>query len=273
MLKRLALTLCLGLALAAAPPKGILVIVGGGGTTPEIEQAFLQACGGKGARIGIIPTASSEPDGALAGWKKDLDPLGITMIPLDVRVREDSSKAELLAAAKSCTGFWFSGGDQSRIGDKIVGTPLHKLLLDKYQEGAGVGGTSAGAAIMARAMLTGEDLNGKEQLVEMGPGAYRTREGMGFLPERIHIDQHFLRRSRENRMLSLIMGDPGALGFGIDEATALIVKEGVAQVEGRRGVLVFDSRDMVLKGESFRDLRLHFLRRGQAIDLKTRKLQ
>jgi cyanophycinase len=273
MLQRFALTLCLGLSLTAAPPRGTLVIVGGGGTAPDIEQAFLQACGGKGARIGIIPTASSEPDAALAGWKKDLDAVGATMVSLDVRAREDSSRPELLEAARTCTGFWFSGGDQSRIGDKIVGTPLHQLLLARYQEGAGVGGTSAGAAIMSRAMLTGEDLNGKEQLVEMGPGAYKTREGMGFLPEHVLIDQHFLRRSRENRMLSLIMGAPGALGFGIDEATALVVKDGVATVAGRRGVLVFDSKGMALQGESFRDLRIHFLRRGQAIDLGTRKLR
>ena len=53
----------------------------------------------------------------------------------------------------------------------------------------------------------------------------------------------------------------------------VVVKDGVASVAGKRGVLVFDARDMVVKGEAFKDLRMHFLRRGQAIDLATRKLQ
>jgi cyanophycinase len=135
-----------------------------------------------------------------------------------------------------------------------------------------VGGTSAGAAIMSRTMLTGEDRQGKEALSEFGPGAYRTREGMGFLPERVIVDQHFLRRSRQNRLFSVVMEHPDHLGLGIDEATALVVKDGRATVVGKRSVMVFDPAGMSLNGASFRDLRIHLLRAGQSIDLATRKV-
>lgn len=265
---------CLGLAAPAQPPapKGTLVIVGGGGTTPEIQRAFLDGAGGRGGVVGIIPTSTSEPEEALKEWKADLEKAGMVMVPLDVRKREDSSRPELLEAAKRCTGFWFSGGDQVLVGKKIVGTPLQKLIQEKYRDGAVVGGTSAGAAIMSRIMIEGEDRFGKLNLSEFGPGAYRTREGMAFLPEHVIIDQHFLRRGRQNRLFSLMMQHPGHLGLGIDEATALVVKDGRATVAGKRAVMVFDSAAMTLKGDGFRNLAIHVLRAGESIDLTTRKL-
>lgn len=265
---------CLGFPALAESlgPKGTLVIVGGGGTTPEISEAFLQAAGGKGGVVGVIPTSTSEPEAALKEWKADLTKAGMVMIPLDVRKREDSSLPEVLEAAKKCTGFWFSGGDQTLVSEKIVGTPLHKLIQEKYREGAGVGGTSAGAAIMSKIMIEGEDRFGKLSLSEFGPGAYRTREGMGFLPENVVVDQHFLRRGRQNRLFSMMMEHPGHLGLGVDETTALVVKDGRATVVGQRAVMVFDSAAMTLKGEGFRDLVIHLLRAGESIDLGTRKL-
>jgi cyanophycinase len=260
------------LAFAAAPPKGTLVIVGGGGMPQEIMEAFLLASGGKGGKVGIIPTSTSDPDGALKEWQRDLDKAGLVCVPLDVRKREDASDPQLLERAKGCTGFWFSGGDQNRVGDQIVGTPLQQVVRERYEAGAAIGGTSAGAAIMSKVMLTGDDRNGKEALSEFGPGAYKTREGMGFLPTGVVVDQHFLRRGRENRLFSVIMEHPDFLGLGIDEATALVVKAGKAMVLGKRSVMVFDPAGMTLNGASFLNLRIHVLRPGQSIDLASRKV-
>jgi len=265
----------LGLSLLAAPPapKGTLVIVGGGGFPAEVRAAFLTAAGGKSAVIGVIPTASSEPEAVLADWKEDLARDGITCVPLDVRSRSQSSDPVLLETARRCTGFWLSGGDQNRLGEKVAGTPLHALLLQRYAEGAVVGGTSAGAAAMPRRMLTGEDHLGQEALTELGPQAYRTREGLGFLPDHCLVDQHFLRRSRQNRLFSLLLDEPGALAFGIDEATALVVSAGKATVVGDRAVMVFDGRGMRTGSNgTFRHLKLHLLRKGEGMDLTTRAL-
>jgi cyanophycinase len=238
----------------------------------EIMDAFLAASGGKGGRVGIIPTSTSDPEGALREWKEDLDKAGLVCVPLDVRKREDASDSQLLERARTCSGFWFSGGDQNRVGDQIVGTPLHKIVHERFEAGAAVGGTSAGAAIMSKVMLTGDDRNGKEALSEFGPGAYKTREGMGFLPVGVVVDQHFLRRGRENRLFSVLMEHPDYLGLGIDEATALVVKNGQARVLGLRSVMVFDPAGMSLNGASFRNLRIHVLKTGQAIDLASRKV-
>ncbi|MFZ1377632.1 MAG: cyanophycinase [Geothrix sp.] len=267
-----AFVLATTLVAATPPPKGTLVIVGGGGMPQPILDAFLSASGGKGGVVGIIPTSTSDPDGALKEWKEDLEKAGLVFVALDVRAREQASQPELLERAKRCTGFWFSGGDQNRVGDCIVGTPLQWVILERYAAGAAIGGTSAGAAIMSKVMLTGDDRHGKNEWAEFGPGAYRTREGMGFLPEGVLVDQHFLRRSRQNRLFSLIMERPDHLGLGIDEATALVVKEGKATVVGNRSVMVFDPAGMTVNGGALRDLRVHVLRTGQSIDLTTRKV-
>ncbi|MBI3133020.1 MAG: cyanophycinase [Acidobacteria bacterium] len=264
---------CVGSQAAPLAPKGTLVIVGGGGMPKEILDAFLRASGGRSGIVGIIPTSTSDPEGALREWKADLDAAGLSCVALDVRERSDASKPDLLAQARRCTGFWFTGGDQNLVGDKIVGTPLQALVRERYEAGAAIGGTSAGAAIMSRIMFTGEDRLGQEALSEFGPGAYRTRDGMGFLPPAVIVDQHFLRRSRQNRLFSLVMEHPDHLGLGIDEATALVVKDGTATVVGERAVMVFDPGVMKGADGTFRDLRIHVLRAGQSLDLGTRAVR
>jgi len=258
--------------LGAASPKGTLVIVGGGGETRSILEAFCKASGGPGGVVGVVTTNTSDPEGALKEWKERLDKAGQTLVPLNVRRREESSLPGMLAAAQRCTGFWFTGGDQARVGDQVVGTPLHALLLARYEAGACIGGTSAGAAIMSKVMLTGDDRHGKNEWAELGPGAYQTREGMGFLPQGVIVDQHFIRRSRQNRLFSLMLDHPDHLGLGIDESTALVVQGGKATVVGKHSVMVFDPSGMKADGDAFRELRLHLLRAGQSIDLTTRKI-
>ena len=140
---RLVALLCCACLLRATTPKGTLVIVGGGGMPQEIMDAFLSASGGKGGAVGIIPTSTSDPDGALKEWKEDLEKVGLIMVPLDVRSREQASDPDLLARARTCTGFWFSGGDQGRVGDKIVGTPLQKVVLERYALEIGASGSYA----------------------------------------------------------------------------------------------------------------------------------
>ena len=44
------------------PPRGSLVIVGGGGRSEAMMRRFVELAGGRGARIAVVPNASSEPE-------------------------------------------------------------------------------------------------------------------------------------------------------------------------------------------------------------------
>jgi len=254
-----------GLSLLAQAPKGTLVIAGGGKLPSTIYEAFVTAAGGKGARIAVLPAASGVPQEAAQSMVATLEKLGAVPVVVAPQHRGEAEAAAQWDSVKTCTGFWFTGGDQNRIVEKIGGTSLHRLIMDKFKAGACVGGTSAGAAIMSRIMIVGTD-----ELSETAPGTYKTRDGLGFLPGCI-VDQHFLRRSRHNRLLSLVMDHPDHLALGIDEETALVVQQDFAKVIGNRRVLVLDPGGFKGTQGTFTDLRVHLLGEGQRLELSTRK--
>jgi cyanophycinase len=64
------------------------------------------------------------------------------------------------------------------------------------------------------------------------------KQGLGFVENAI-IDQHFVKRSRHNRLISAIAEHPEILGIGIDESTAILVDKDTAEVVGVSQVLVF----------------------------------
>jgi cyanophycinase-like exopeptidase len=116
-------------------------------------------------------------------------------------------------------------------------------------------------------------MNGEESLKLLGAGCYKTLEGMGFLPEHVIIDQHFLKRNRQNRLISIAMTFPDHLAIGVDETTALVVKDGKGTVYGESGVMVFDPAGLKLEHGGFTGLAIHYMRKGGTIDLATRAVR
>jgi cyanophycinase len=69
-----------------------------------------------------------------------------------------------------------------------------------------------------------------------------TVPGFGFLPGAV-VDQHFIRRRRSNRLLSVVLEHPQLVGVGIDESTALEVgPDGRWKVLGESAAMIFDAR-------------------------------
>jgi len=69
-----------------------------------------------------------------------------------------------------------------------------------------------------------------------------TTAGFGLLPDAI-VDQHFVRRRRHNRLISLVLENPQLVGVGIDESTALEVgPDGIWKVLGSSVAVVYDAR-------------------------------
>ena len=143
------------------------------------------------------------------------------------------------AAAKlrRATLIWMPGGDQNRFMKAIEGTGLADVIRERHRAGVTVGGTSAGAAVLAEAMFTGD-----ADLKSIIAGATVTAKGLGLWPE-VLIDQHFLKRQRDNRLISAVLDRPSLVGVGIDEGTAVIVQGTSFEVVGKSSVVVIDARD------------------------------
>lgn len=272
-------------AAAGAPPdapRGTLLIVGGGSQPPALVSRFVELAGGPGrARIAVLPMASAEA--ATGGEEKaeQLRELGAQVIVLNVS--HDQAQTDSVARLlDGITGVWFNGGDQARLTAALRGTRTLDAIRARYRDGAVLAGTSAGAAIMSDSMLTGDQVRaGEDSSGYFGDDYPRIARqsivvtaGLGFLHDAI-VDQHFIRRERHNRLLSVVLERPSLLGVGIDEGTALRVDpDGRWAVEGASAVIIYDARKATVTtagapvlGAS--ELRLHILPAGSSFDPAT----
>jgi cyanophycinase len=262
-------------------PKGSLVIVGGGARPEAMMRRFVELAGGPGrARIAVVPMASSEPQATGEEVAAELDSLGARSFVFLV----DSTQADAAGTASrldSATGIWFTGGDQAYITAALGGTASLRVMQRRYRDGAAVGGTSAGAAIMSDSMITGNQTPPGDTTGYYGdefPTISRSRiqvvPGLGFLPGAI-VDQHFIRRERHNRLMSAVLERPSLLGVGIDESTALEVgPDGRWRVLGESEVVVYDARQARIPRLrdvrlAVTDMRVHLLPPGSSFDPKS----
>lgn len=265
-------------AQASAAPRGSLVIVGGGPIPTAIDSAFVALAGGAGkANIVILPMASATAAQSGAARVRIYSALGAKAVSLVVDSTNGGadSVARILAQA---TGIWFPGGVQSRLTRALLGTAALDSIRARYRQGAVVGGTSAGAAVMSDPMITGDEKrpggsrppgDSSDGFMTVDRENIVTAPGFGLLPGAI-VDQHFLRRRRHNRLVSLAL-EHATIGVGIDESTALVVKpDGTWEVLGASQAILYDARRARTTGAGTplgaTEVRMHVLPSGARFD-------
>ncbi|HEY0378488.1 MAG TPA: cyanophycinase [Pyrinomonadaceae bacterium] len=257
--------------------KGKLVIIGGGEDKEgdcAILKEFVRLAGKAKARVVIMTVATDEPEESGAEYKKVFKKLGAEDVhAVDVSTRKDAHDEKALKVIEHATGIFFTGGDQIHITSLLGGTEMQELIRRRYEEGAVLGGTSAGAAMMSNSMIIRGDSNCNPRFggMEIGPG-------MDFLPDTM-IDTHFSQRGRIGRLLTAIAHYPQDIGFGIDENTALVVSDHQLEVIGQNSVTVIDAgritytnlpdleRDQAL---TLHGVQIHVLSAGHKFDLAER---
>jgi len=227
-------------------PKGHLLIIGGGTRTTEVMQRFVDLAGGKDARFLIISTAGL-PEERGEGGVKELNGLGVKKVqwiaPMEREQCNDPEYVEKVM--KGVTGVFFTGGQQSRILKAFGGTLFHERLRQMYEDGGIIGGTSAGAAMMTDPMTGGGPIHKdpkdeKDGFTSIEKGNVKFTKGMGFLHGAV-VDQHFFKRSRENRLFSAALDKPEFVHIGIDEATGLLVSNGRdIEIVGESNVMIVE---------------------------------
>ena len=251
--------------------RGTLLIVGGKDKPARAVERFIDLC--EGGPILVIPSASgvpleTGPEGAelfKGAGAEDVDWLFIQ----DKEMADADSVVEKVRQAR---GLFSTGGVQTRLMDRIGGTKTERAILDLYFNRRGViGGTSAGAAVQSEVMITGDGdftVLEKDNIV--------TARGLGLLKNCI-VDQHFVARQRNNRLLSLVI-EKQLSGIGIDESTAILYHaDETFDVYGEGSVVVYHAKRMrVPEGQTKRltaqDIRLHVLKAGQSFDMEAGRM-
>jgi len=263
-------------ALGKGPaPKGNLVLIGGGDKPKDAMAKFVELAGGPTAPIVAIPTASEDADAGTYYEKLFREEYGCTnVVSLPIKTKADAMRPDLAQRAADAGGIFFGGGDQVRITSAILGTPVGAAIASAFQRGAVVGGTSAGTACQSDPMITGEG-----DFTVIRANNVELKPGFGFF-RGVIVDQHFIKRQRENRLLAVLLEHPDLLGVAVDEEAAVWVRpDQTFTVMGRSGVVVIDPAGVKVSrqpGEKGQDrlgahgLKVDILLPGETYDLKTR---
>ena len=260
-------------------PNGTLLVIGGAEDKlgPRVLlRRFVDLAGGRGARIALVPTASSLRDEIVELYDGLFRSLGAAeVVLLRPESRSEARSAGLARALDDVSGIFMTGGNQLKLAAVVGGTRFGEGIRSAYDRGAVVAGTSAGASIVSEHMVAfgTEGATPKQRMSQLAAG-------LGLLPGVI-VDQHFGQRNRYGRLLSLVAQSPSLLGIGLDEDTGALVRGGrVLEVVGRGAVLVVDGRDVVSDAhEAKRHAPLlvsgavvHTLPAGAVFDLAERRL-
>ena len=258
--------------------RGYIIPIGGAEekfNNPEILDRFVDICGGRSARIAIIPTASELEDTG-RNYEKLFRKLGIRHARvLDIVTRDDCNSDKYLGYLEKAQGVFMTGGNQLRLSTTLGGTAVAQMIRRRNAAGMHVAGTSAGAAFMPEHMIAGgtEGSTPSPDKVTMAPGLGLTNNFI--------IDQHFRQRDRLGRLLTALAYNPFAVGIGLDEDTAAFIRPGDSlDVVGSGGITIIDptnltysSMDRAQRGDpvSLIDVKLHILIAGGRFNIATRE--
>jgi len=192
--------------------------------------------------------------------------------------KKDARSSKYISRIEKANAIFFSGGDQFRLSTILGGTPFIDAVTKRYwkDKDVVVAGTSAGAMAMSQIMISEGRTN--EALLKNDT---RTTAGFGLL-EHCIVDTHFIKRGRFGRLAHAILLNPGQLGVGLGEDSAMIIKNGNdAECLGSGMVVIIDGSELgqtnIAEVEDecsvfVENLRVHLLVKGCRFNLKTRKL-
>ncbi len=242
------------------PPRGALLIVGGGKLVPAIVERFIELAGGRDSPIVVIPTA----DGTEPSPKVEdtfLAKAGCSNVTiLHTKNRAIADADWFVEPLRRARAVWFNGGQKWRLVDSYLNTRTERELFALLARGGVIGGSSAGASIQGSYLVRGAR-EGTD--IMMAPGY---EQGLAFL-RNTAIDQHLLKRNRQDDLVQVIEKYPHLLGIGIDESTAVVVQGDCFEVIGESKVAIYDrNHPPAANGK-----RYYFLDPGARFDLKSRR--
>src|SRR5215213_6190199 len=266
-------------------PQGTLVLIGGkenkGEDKPEnkkkpadfikleVLEAFKDATHKREPVLEIVTTASSEGAEAFNDYVKVFEKIGITNVGhIHHKTRKEVLDDPLTERIKNADAFFFSGGDQLLLTGIYGGTQFLTQLKERYiNHPIVIGGTSAGAMALSTPMIYA----GNEEVQELG-GEIKVTMGLEFMKD-VCIDTHFVHRGRFVRMAQVVITNPTSIGIGIEEDTAIVVREGnEAEVIGSGLIIIIDGLHIAesnivniseKKTLTIKNLRVHILGCGE----------
>ena len=242
----------------------------------RVLRAFVRLARGPAARIAVVPSASSIQPEVVDVYSTVFARLGVARVDaVAPATRADADDPRLAAVVGGASGVFLTGGNQLKLAQILTGTALGTAVLAAHRRGAVVAGTSAGASMLSRHMISlgGESRTPRNRMSQL-------TAGLGLLDD-VVVDQHFDQRGRYGRLMSVVAASPALLGMGVDEDTAAVVTERRwLEVVGNGSVFLVDGSSAVSDAHESRGgaplllsgATVHFLPAGSRFDLERRQL-
>lgn len=232
---------------------GPVALVGAGEFLPamsEFDAGLLAATGVARPRVVILPTASY-PDGEVvfqrwaAMGSAHFAELGAEVEPVLVRDRAAADDAGAAQAIGEADLVYLSGGRPAYLLRALDGSAVGRALAAAHERGAALAGCSAGAMALA-----GYSFDFRARLM---PFPLRWGSGLGFAPG-LSVVPHYDAWPEPFSALIAFQAPRGSVVLGIDEATAVVGRDGGWQVHGASRVTVWRGRrrERFRAGEVFR---------------------
>lgn len=232
---------------------GTLVLIGGGDyeQSEPVDRFVLELAGGAGTPVVFLPTArpSQRMGEKFTAYYRSLGARNVRVAPVyEAEDARNDDNARLLREA----GLIFIGwGNDSRLRQVVMHTPVHTAIDEAYRGGAVLVGTSAGARVAGELVIS--PANGPVGLrggLDEGPPraddglaldqktVLQIWPGFNWLPG-FGVDAHLAEWNRYGHLLLMGALRPDLTWIGLDERTALVVyPTGEAEVVGSGNVLV-----------------------------------
>jgi cyanophycinase len=254
--------------------QGTLVLIGGAeDKTEDMEILRTTWALNNASRVVVCPSASRLADEVGDDYRRAFSRLGAKSIDvIDPESPADADKPRNLEIISRADLIFFSGGDQTKLANLLLGTEFLARVRGRFVEGATIGGTSAGAAVAGNPMIYDGNRKG------FNKGSVGNDEGFGLVNNLI-IDTHFLKRRRIARLSQAIASGLCPMGIGLDEDTGIVLRgDGNFTVIGSSMVTVLGGKrmkrnnfDSVEEDELFTvtGLRLGFLAPGTVFNIRS----
>lgn len=263
--------------------QGKLLLVGGGseeqgGWSDNPYGWMIEQTTNK--RIAIISsTAGSDPQW-LVNYFLSLG--AVRAVNFEFPNASHALEAGLYDTLMTYDGIFFKGGDQWIYYHYFKNTPVEQAVIDKYQEGGVIGGTSAGMAILGEYTYTAENASllpweGLENVFT--DNITIAHDFMPLLSGYI-TDTHFLERGRLPRLQSMmannfLINQEAIKGIACDDKTAISIDDlMIAVVHGTGGGYIYLPKNnyQEIDGKWSANHQAIHLAQGMSFDLKNNEI-
>ncbi len=198
-----------------------------------VDRWLASSGGGHGGRVLVVPTASA-PEGDEVFWRwgsmglSHYRKLGLEPAVVELKVREDAFRPEVVAEVAGASLIFFSGGNPAYLARTLRETPFWQAVGAAIEDGCALAGSSAGIAYLGIVTFDpAAATNG-------GPPERLWVPGLGWFKALFGPHWDAVERWRPGAHAMLLAGVPEDCAFlGIDEDTAVVGDGGRWEVRGR----------------------------------------